>query len=478
MRIKSRRFQLFFISLMLFVLVFTTGCVSSTTTTAVQSYKPVTLVYWRTWDDEDVFSDVIKAYKAQHPNVTIEYRKFRYEEYEKALLEAFAQDRGPDLFSIHNTWMRRYEPMMLELPAKTVTPVKRITGTIKKVEVIEQVTKNSLTPTDMRRKFLEVVAQDMIFNKNVGTAQKPQYQEKVWGLPLSVDTLVMYYNKDILNNAGIVEPATTWTEFRDQVKSMTKVDPATGTIQISGAAIGTADNVARSSDILSLLMMQNLAPMLDDNGNASFDKRPRELAGTEIAPAQGALEFYTQFASPLYEGYSWNNEMPNSLDAFTKGQVGYFFGYSYNRDTIIASAPKLRFNIAPVPQVGEQQKVNFANYWAEVVSKKTKNKDFAWDFLQFITDEANVSKYLDKAKKPTALRSAKIINEQLADENLAVFADQLLTARSWYRGFDSNGAEKVFGEMINAVLKGELTPAKSIQQAVDKINIAIRRRPL
>lgn len=448
------------------------GCTKGGDPSAQKAYKSETIVWWRTWDNEDAMSGLISAYRQLHPNVNIEYRKFRYEEYEKELLEAMAEDRGPDIFSVHNTWMERYKSKILPLPPRTVVPVKYTTGSLKKEEVVNFITANSVTPAQVRKKFLDVVALDVLMSDENAEGQP----EKAWGLPLSLDTLVLYYNKDLMNNAGIVEPPANWSEFQEGVKKMTKIEKDSGNILVSGAAIGTADNVVRNFDILSLLMMQNLTPMFDDYGNVIFDKRPKNLDEAAVSPGLGALEYYTQFASPLHEAYCWNDKMPDSLEAFISGRAAFFFGYSYHRELIRARAPKLNFAIAPVPQVGENQKVNYANYWVETVSNKTKIKDYAWNFLQFITDEKNVENYLDKNKKPTALRSTALINKQLADEEIAVFADQLLTAKSWYHGYNSTGAEEAFAEMVNSVLSGNLEPIKALKQAVLKVQYSLTKK--
>ena len=52
--------------------------------------KPVTLSWWRVFDSEDDVKDIITAYEKLHPNITIEYRRLRLEEYEQKLLEAMA----------------------------------------------------------------------------------------------------------------------------------------------------------------------------------------------------------------------------------------------------------------------------------------------------------------------------------------------------------------------------------------------------
>ena len=134
------------------------------------------------------------------------------------------------------------------------------------------------------------------------------------------------------------------------------------------------------------------------------------------------------------------------------------FGYSYHLPTILAQAPKLNFAIAKLPQIEGNTPVNFANYWLETVSSKSKNLNEAWDFIQFETRAEQAKTYLAKVKRPTALRA--LINEQIDDNDIGIFASQILTAKSWYNGADSAAAEKIFGEMIDdTVLTQDKTEA-------------------
>jgi ABC-type glycerol-3-phosphate transport system substrate-binding protein len=458
------------IFLMVIVLVFTTGCTKGGDPAAQEAYKSVNLVYWSVWNDEDMMRDLISAYKKIRPNVSIEYRKKIYETYEQELLEAMAEDRGPDVFSIHNTWVSQYKNRILPLPTSTRVPVRYQAGTIKKEEVTEFKTTKSITPFGVQQTYLDVVGEDVIREINVGTDKEVNIQNKVLALPLATDNLVMFYNKDLLNASGILEPPTNWSDFTEHVKRITRIDSETGDILISGTALGTSDNIPRDFDILSVLMMQNRAEMTNSNGYATFAEN---ISGVAQNPAVGALDFYVQFASPLFQTYSWNSKMPDAFTAFRDGKVGYFFGYTYHRDLLKSTAPKLNFAIAPMPQVGQQQKANYASYWVETVSKKTDNDDYAWDFVQFITDEENVTAYLEKTKKPTALRSTKIVNTQLEDPEIIVFAEQIFTAKSWYRGYDSVTAENAFAQMIAGALLGEEKINRVIDQAVSKINRTI-----
>jgi hypothetical protein len=63
-----------------------------------------------------------------------------------------------------------------------------------------------------------------------------------------------------------------------------------------------------------------------------------------------------------------------------------------------------------------------------------------------------VKDYLKSAQRPTALNS--LINSQLENETLSVFAAQTLTAKSWYKGSDAQATEQAFLDLISAALSG------------------------
>lgn len=444
--------------LLLFILLAGFGCKTVDKKTQA-STKPITLTYWRVFDDSDAFTEIIDKYKRLHPNITIEYRKLRYEEYENELLNAWAEDRGPDMFSIHNTWLRKYQNKITPLPAQITMSYLVEKGTVKKEVVPELRTVKSVSVKDLKNNFADVVASDVIFEDG-----------QIYALPLSVDTLALYYNRDLFNGAGITQAPKYWNkEFQQDIKKLTKQDPKKGIIQ-SGVAMGTASNIERYSDILSALMMQNGAVMAVGN-QISFHTIPATIK-TNYNPGLEALRFYCDFANPLKEVYAWNKEMPNSLQAFTSGNLAIFFGYSYHLEQIKSQSPSLNFGIAPLPQIeGNPIPVNYANYWVESVSKKSKYPNEAWDFIQFVSKEENAKIYLEKTKKPTALKS--LINSQKDSEELGVFAEQILSAKSWYKGRSANDAERAIKEMIEMVLLAPDKIADIIRDGANKVQQTI-----
>jgi len=436
----------------------------------VERSKPISLKYWRVFDGDDTFSDIILAYNALHPNITIQYRKLLFEEYERELLNAIAEDRGPDIFSLHHTKLPEWQERLLPVAPVLSVPFREIQGTIKKeaVTVIRNVP--GMSVRQLANDFIDVVSQDVILLQEQQDPRAPMVP-RVYGLPLHVDTLVLYYNRDMLNAAGIAQPPRHWREFQEQVKKITQLDEI-GTIIRSATALGTADNVERSADILALLMMQNGAQMSDADGMATFDRTPAELAGRPLPPAAEALIFYSDFANPEKEVYTWNDKMPNSFDTFVDGQTAFFFGYSYHLPLLRLYNPALNFSTTAFPQIEGNEPVNNANYWVEVVSEKTEYPNEAWDFVQFAAKAENAQKYLAKTGKPTALRS--LINSQLENIDLSVFAAQLPNARSWYRGHDAEAMEDAFLTMIDQMLAGEEDPARIITLGATKVNQTIR----
>ena len=435
-----------------------------------EASKPVELDFWAVFDESDAIEPLITAYRTRHPNVTINYKMYRYDEYKDKLLNALAEDRGPDIFAVHNSWIREYEAKILPLPpVLTIGYIETKGGTLSQETTITLEQEQSLTLRQLRDRFIEVVYDDVVVP--VWNETEDAYEDKIMGLPLSVDTLALYYNRDILNAAGIAEPPVTWTAFQDQVKAITKLDKD-GNIAQSAAAIGSSSNIERYSDILSILMMQNGTEMTNESGFATFHKTPSALAGREEPPGWGALRFYTDFANPGKDVYTWNDGFNNSLDAFSAGETAFFFGYSYHLSQIKTKAPKLNFGIARLPQLEGNPEINYANYWANAVSQKSEDYNYAWDFVQFMAEEDNVASYLETTKKPTALRALQA--EQLEDLDLSVFAAQILTAEDWYRGKDAGAMEQAFADLIDSHVYGTMEIKDAINLAASKVNQTVK----
>jgi len=449
------------------------GCTQGPDAATIAASKKVTINVWGVNDDESVYDPIFVDYHKLHPYVTIQYRSFRLEEYEDQILNSLAEDRGPDIFLINNSWVGKYMPKITPMPTVTKVAEQQVVGTLqKKVEYTL-----ASEPTVSLRQFKldepDVVVNDFTRTVNVSTdTEKRDYQQRVVGMPLSVDTLGLYVNKDLLNAAGVSTLPQTWDVFQADVTKLVKQD-AQGNIIQAGAALGTGYNVERSPDIIAALMMQNGAEMAAADGSPTFMNIPQKLNGLrDQPPAYQAISFYTDFANPAKAVYTWNNKQPNSLDAFIQGKAAFFLGYAYDLPIIKARAPKLNLAITSLPQIQGNPQVNYANYWGWVVSKKSKASDIAWNLLNFMRTPDESAKYITAAKRPAALKSQ--LTGQLDDEDIGPFASQVLTAQSWYKGTDPKAVDTALVTMIeDAIAGGTEEVPNAVHTAADKISQTI-----
>lgn len=450
------------------------GCTKGVSSEAKALSQKKNLTIWSVIDDDIPYQSMLTDLRRKYPYATISFKRFRLEEYETQLLNAFAEDRGPDIFMVHNTWIGKYLPKIQPQPPRVKVAEQVVTGTVKKEATLEVQESATITVNGLKKEFVDAVPGDVIRKIDVSTDPlKQDFQERIMALPISVDTLALYYNKDLLNSAGISNPPQTWGQFQEQVKKLALID-AQGKVLRAGAGFGTGANVERSPDIISLLMMQNRSVMADDAGYPQFSRIPEELHNqVESPPSFDALRFYTDFANPEKDVYTWNLDQPNSLEAFTQGTSAFFLGYSYHLPTIRAQAPKLNVGITQVPQIENTPQVNYANYWAWTVSKKSKSVDLAWKVVNIMTSAEQADKYLTSAKRPPARRS--LIDARLDDADVGVFTSQVLTAKSWYHGVDPDTMEQAMMDMIDVVVKGDLEISKAVNDAVGKIGQTINR---
>jgi len=444
--------------------VFLSGC--GTKSAPPAGYK-VKLEVWGVVDDTDAYTELFGQYKKINPYVTdITYRKLPAETYKEDVINALAAGNGPDIFMIRNAWRSTFEDKIVPMPDSA--PAEKF----------------------YRDSFVDVVANDFIKDG------------QIYGAPLSVDSLGLYYNKDLFNAAGITAPPTTWEGVLTDLNKLSRIDQL-GNITQSAIALGTAYNMNRPGDILIAFMLQKGSHIADSmDGKMSLSDEGSRLA----------FEFYNQFSDIRLATYSFNPRLHYSTDAFSEGTVGMILDYSWRYAELKKKNAKFNFGVAPLPQFAGTVPVDFANYWGFVVSKNKTVIDSqapagapavdlvkqntlriheAWQFVRFMTfphkgnvmslknalsgtskdfsltiDPAKV--YLEKTRKPAARRD--LIDGQKTDIILAPFAAGNLIAKNGYQG-NPEGVTAVFTEMIDSVNKGERTIQSALDLITQRVNV-------
>jgi multiple sugar transport system substrate-binding protein len=293
---------------------------------------------------------------------------------------------------------------------------------------------------------------------------------EVFAVPLSIDTLSLFYNRDLLDQAGIPFPPKTWEELVQIVPRLTKVNQA-GLIEKSAVALGGIRNVAHAADILSLLMIQSGSSMVEtQRWETTFQLTTLEGGRS---PGEEALRFYLQFAKAPGKTYTWGNDEANSLDAFAEGKTAMVFAYAGDLASILAKSPHLNYRLASMLQPATQgERADYASYWGLAVSRTSRRSQEAWQLIAYLTDLSQARTYMRRLNQPPARR--ELIREVLEERLLGIFARQALTARSWYQP-DPIAVENIFRDMIESATVGRATPQQAVRQAADEIDLLFEK---
>ena len=364
--------------------------------------QKVSLSYWGLFEDQQTLAPIILDFEKENPNITVNYIKKDIKDYRQKLTTQISQGTGPDVFKFHNTWYPMFSQILLPLPTDVITK------------------------DEFDKAFYPVAKKDLTNNG------------AIYGIPLEIDTLALFTNTEILKQAGVAVPKN-WNDFINAARGLTVKDQD-GKIKTAGVGFGTFDNVVHAPDIVSLLFVQDGV-----NLNDLSSSKPK---------VSDALNFYTAFA--IGNGSVWDATLDQSLLAFTKGNLGMYFGYYRDYLAIKQASPALNFEINPVPQLDFQSQ-DVASYFAEGVSVKSLHQKEALLFMKFLSARDTQAKiYQEQAKIKTygGPPGRKDLAITLQNAPIYPFVSQAQNATSSYfagETFDDGLNTQVSSSLSNAI---------------------------
>lgn len=387
--------------------------------------KEGTIVWWGFEEKNEGISLLIDEYTSENSRVIVEYSQKGEtpEEYERLLTDALAAGEGPDIIAVRNDWIPKHYNKLTSMPSEIYTE------------------------TEFKDTFYNVAYEDL------------SKGEDIYALPFTIDTLAVFYNRGIATSD---EPGETWDEFKEFVKEYRNLKG--DHVEVAGTAMGTANNVEYSEDILYTIMLQNHTTMIsDDHTKAYFNLSAKDKYGNQTYPGTSALSFYASFANPNKETYTWRPQMGNSFAMFTDNKITAIFGYAKDIERInTATNEELRLEVAKMPQVLGNE-IYLAKYWAHGVSKDSTKQELAWDFLKFSTEKDINIDYANDLVIPSARKDT---SEKQHNKYVKPFVEQLENATSWYKG-DWLKTDKLFNSLITKI-------AEKGQKAQDAIDVAAK----
>lgn len=323
------------------------------TPTQQDSSEGVELTYWGLWELENVMEPIIQEYETNNPGVKIKYtqRPFSNEDYETTLhtrLKQGLEGEAPaaDIVKINNTWLPRFEELLAPIP------------------------ENVITHAEYSQKFYPTSVED--FTGSNG---------QLYAMPIGIDGLALFYNKELLQQEGVSEPPRDWDGVTELARQLTKKD-GSGNITQAGLAMGTENNVSHSADIFSFLLLQNNIEVM----NIENDGLRVNLDDNKV---DSALTFYKSFEQ---RHEVWSSDLPLDLDMFFRGELAMFFAPSWRVFDIIEAAPHIEFDVAPAPRLLANEPVYYSMYWGETVSASSPHQQEAWEFINFLAQQETLKK--------------------------------------------------------------------------------------
>lgn len=364
-------------------------------TKIIPGLNTVTLTYWGLWEPNSNIRSILDEFEKSHPGIKVNYQYQSPQEYRERLQSSLSQNKGPDIFRIHNTWVPMFRNNLAPVPATV------------------------FSPADYQKTFYPAAVSSFRSGNNFVA------------VPLETDGIAMYINDDLLQKNHQTVPQN-WDQLRDAALAMSVCENDTGDCQrggnvlISGAALGTTNNVDHWQDIIAALMLQN-------NVNLSNPVSPVSK------PADDVFDFYTSFVNAYH---MWDPVLPNSTTSFALGKVGIYFGPSWRVFDIQAINPNLKFSVHPLPQLAVdplrgEVPITYASFWAEAVNKNSPQAKQAWELLKFLSSPDIMPKLYQNETSPQRVFGEPYSRVDLADslksdKYVAPFINDAPLSQSWY----------------------------------------------
>lgn len=212
------------------------------------------------------------------------------------------------------------------------------------------------------------------------TIQIETVNSKLIGIPIQLESTILFYRKDLFEQKGLKPPATT-----DDLLSASKAlhDPDKGVF-----GIGLRGKGAAATSQFATFLYNYGADWLDQSGNPAF------------ASAQGlqAFQFYGDLARQYGPPGSANNSWPELVALFQQGKLAMFSDASVFKVNVEDKeksqvSGKVGYAVMPKGPVT----LDPASYvWGISIPASSKKKEAAWFFIQWATNKPN---NLDLLKK-------------------------------------------------------------------------------
>jgi ABC-type glycerol-3-phosphate transport system substrate-binding protein len=206
----------------------------------------------------------------------------------------------------------------------------------------------------------------------------------IYGVEWFPGPILMYYNRNLLKQAGLNpdQPPQTWPEFEDAVMKICKL-PKQGEAKIYGFAL-RSQRVPNSGQ-WAIPIIYGFGGDLTTDGEVKLD----------TPPTRRAMQFLQNAAKGgcVPEGIS----TADTRALFAKGQAGFIFEGPWGQgnflrlsDNKMKVAPNGDAWVADMPKGPDGKRRTIANANVVSISSKSKEKQLAAEWMQWVTSDPAV----------------------------------------------------------------------------------------
>lgn len=283
----------------------------------------------------DAFKKVVESYNASHENQVVT-TEVPFSELVQKYATAIAGGQAPDALSMDLI----YNPAFA-----AAGQLEDLTDWAKSLPYF-----NSLSPSHVK----------------LGT-----YQDKIYGLPLSVETSVFAWNKDLYKKAGIdpEKAPTTWEQIEANAEKIRKLGDDTYGFYFSGGGCGGC-------------MIFTFTPLVWGAG-ADILSEDSKTATLDTPQMRKAVGFYRDMVKKDLVPASAASDNGTSFLSFTNGKIGQQSLGAFAIGTLVTQYPDINFGVTLIPSV-DGKTSSFAGGDNFVITKGTKKIDAVKEFLEYI----------------------------------------------------------------------------------------------
>jgi len=388
----------------------------------VSAAQQTTITYWQ-YDYAtrvDAMNQLIEQFEAANPDIDVVQETFPYDGYQQQVAASLPAGQGADVAQLFYGWLPTWERAGYVVP--------------------------------LPEQYFDAAQLDAEF---APMAQAAKVDGVWYGLPTAVRSLALFYNVDMLAEAGYDAPPATWDEFVEIAKALT-VKQGQRFVQVGYGFAPTGQDHHLLREVL--IRQFGGVPYSDDGTEVTYDSEE----GVE------ALAFYT----------SWVTEHEFAVPEFVPGNNGYRDGFRQLENIAmivdgsfaIGDVQKVEFNwgVTELPTLDNGLQSNFGSFFMNALTPNAASDpaklEAAAKFLEFVTSDDAMRLWLDVVGELPARKSLIADPELAADPVFGPFVRALDYAHATIF-VDETGQRDVMVDAINTVVLQGTSPADALRDA-------------